>query len=110
MWMANLGSRSVKNPEFFFVPFTIIRSICLLQIMTNIFSGNCPPSDIGLMIGAARIGQSSAKRKGHFALFNCLVLGQTKYKCVQRVYCNLYPVKVFYGSHRMDRPDSTTRH
>ena len=46
--------------------------------------------------------QESAKRKGHFALFNCLVLGHTKYKGVQRVYCNPFPRKMFYGSHRMD--------
>ena len=62
--------------------------------MTYLFSGNCPPSDIG----AAGIGQT----QGHFALFNCLVLGHTKYKGVQRVYCNLFPAKIFYGSHRMD--------
>jgi hypothetical protein len=46
--------------------------------------------------------QESAKRKGHFALFNCLVLGHTKYKAVQRVYCNPFPSKMFYGRHRMD--------
>ena len=46
--------------------------------------------------------QESAKRKGHFALFNCLVLGHNKYKGVQRVYCNPFPKKMFYGGHRMD--------
>ncbi len=46
--------------------------------------------------------QESAKRKGHFALFNCLVLGHTKYKGVQRVYCNPFPAKPFHGSHRLD--------
>ena len=46
--------------------------------------------------------QDSAKRRGHFALFNCLVLGHTKYKGVQRVYCNPFPKQMFYGSHRMD--------
>ena len=35
--------------------------------------------------------QQSAKRKGHFALYNCLVLGHTKYKGVQRVYSNPFP-------------------
>jgi hypothetical protein len=30
------------------------------------------------------------------------VLGHTKYKGVQRVYCNPFPKKTFYGSHRMD--------
>ncbi len=31
--------------------------------------------------------QESAQRKGHYALFNCLVLGHTKYKGVQWIYC-----------------------
>ena len=46
--------------------------------------------------------QQSAKRKGHFALYNCLVLGHTKYKGVQRVYSNSFPAKPFHGSHRLD--------
>jgi hypothetical protein len=46
--------------------------------------------------------QESAKRKGHFALYNCLVLGHTKYNGVQRVYCNPFPAKPFHGSHRLD--------
>jgi hypothetical protein len=40
--------------------------------------------------------------RDHFALYNCLVLGHTKYKEVQRVYCNPFPRKPFYGSHRLD--------
>jgi hypothetical protein len=43
--------------------------------------------------------QDSAKRKVYSALFNCLVLGHTKYNCVQRVYCNPFPAKTFHGSH-----------
>ncbi len=35
----------------------------------------------------------------HFALFNCLVLGHTKYNSVQRVYCNPFLEKTFHGSH-----------
>ena len=46
--------------------------------------------------------RESAGRKGHFALYNCLVLGHTKYNGVQRVYCNLFPAKQFHGSHRLD--------
>ena len=46
--------------------------------------------------------QDSARRKGHFALYNCLVLGHTKYSGVQRVYCNPFPAKTFHASHRMD--------
>ncbi len=46
--------------------------------------------------------QDSAKHKGHFALFNRLVLGHTKYNSVQRVYCNPFPAKTFHGSHCLD--------
>ena len=46
--------------------------------------------------------QDSARRKGHFALHNCLVLGHTKYSGVQRVCCNQFPAKTFHTSHRMD--------
>ena len=45
---------------------------------------------------------SCSRRKGHFALFNCLVIGHNKYKGVQRVYCNPFPAKPFHGSHRLD--------
>ena len=44
----------------------------------------------------------SALRKGHFSLYNCLVLGHTKYSGVQRVYCNPFPAKPFHGCHRLD--------
>ena len=46
--------------------------------------------------------QDSAKRRGHFALYNCLVLGQTKHNGVQRVYCNPFPDHTFYGSPRLN--------
>ncbi len=46
--------------------------------------------------------QESAQRKEHFGLFHCLVIGHTKYKGVQRVYCNPFPAKPFHGSHRLD--------
>ncbi len=46
--------------------------------------------------------QDSATRKGHFALFNCLVLGHTKYNGVRWVYCNPFLEKTFHGSHRLD--------
>ncbi len=46
--------------------------------------------------------QESARRKGHFALYTCLVLGHTKYSGVQRIYCCQFPAKPFYGSHRLD--------
>jgi hypothetical protein len=44
--------------------------------------------------------QESAQRKGHFASLNCLVIGHTKYKGMQRIYSNQFPP--FYGSHRLD--------
>ena len=46
--------------------------------------------------------QESAQRKGHFALFNRLVIGHTKYNGVQQVYCNPFPAKPFHGSHLLD--------
>ncbi len=39
--------------------------------------------------------QESAKRMGHFALYNCLVLGHTKYNGIQPVNCNPFPAKPF---------------
>ena len=83
-----------KYLNIFFVPFTIIRIIRFIQLMTYIFQVTALLQTLEL--------QESAKRKGHFALFNCLVLGHTKYQGVQRVYCNPFPAKKFYGSHRMD--------
>ncbi len=80
---------SMKNACASTCAFTLMHIIRLILII----AGNFPPSDIG----AARIA-----RKGHFALFNCLVLGHTKYKGVLRVYCNPSPNQMFYGSHRMD--------
>ena len=46
--------------------------------------------------------KTSRKRTGHFALYNCMILGHTKYEGVQRVYCDPFPRKLFYGSNRMD--------
>ena len=62
MWLADLGSRSdggsnhsiSKYLRIFLVHVTIIRIMHLIQIMTHIVSGYCPPWDIG----AARIGKT----------------------------------------------------
>ncbi len=58
--------------------------------------------------------QESAKCKGHFALYNCLVLCHTKYSGVQRVYCCPFPAKPFYSSHRLElimiRPPGIDNH
>ena len=43
----------------------------------------------------------SAQHKGHFTLYNCLVLGHTKYNSVQLVYCNPFSAKPFHGCHRL---------
>ena len=40
--------------------------------------------------------------RGHFVLHNCLILGEIKYKGVQRIYCDPFPKKLYYGSNRMD--------
>ena len=99
MWLADLGSRSQggsnhwisKNRGIFLVVCTIIRIIRLIHIMLQ----------VNALLQTLEL-QESAERKGHFSLFNCLVLGHTKYSGVQRVYCNPFPAKMFYGSHRMD--------
>ncbi len=57
--------------------------------------------DINVIVFADKC-KESAGHKGHFALYNCLVIGHTKYTGVQRVYCNLFPKKPFYGSHQLD--------
>jgi hypothetical protein len=71
--------------------FSIIR---LIRIMHIIFQVTALLATLEL--------QESARRKGHFALYNCLVLGHTKYSGVQRVYCNPFPAKTFHASHRLD--------
>ena len=99
MWLADSGSRSEdggnhwisKWEDIILVVYTIIRIIRLIHIM----------SQVDALLKTLEL-QESAQRKGHFALFNCLVLGHTKYKGVQRVYCNPFPTKMFHGSHRMD--------
>ncbi len=95
MWMADLGSRSngrsndsiTKYLKICLVPFTFIRH----GFISIISSGNCPPSDIW----AARIGRHT----GYFALFNCLVLGHTKYKGMQQVNSIHFHRKVWESSH-----------
>ncbi len=72
-------------------PFSIIRIIRFIYIMSQV-NALLQPLEL----------QESAQRKGRFSLFNCLVLGHTKYKGVQRADCNPFPTKMFYGSHRMD--------
>ena len=37
--------------------------------------------------------QDSAQHRGHFALYNCLVLGHTKFPGVQRICCSPFPAK-----------------
>jgi hypothetical protein len=37
-----------------------------------------------------------------FALYNFLVISHTEYNGVQRVYCNPFPKKPFYGRHLLD--------
>ena len=86
MWLVDLGSRpnsgsnhSISNYlRIFLVPFSIIRIIRFIHIM----------SQVNALLQTLEL-QESAQRKGHFALFNCLVLGHTKYRGVQRVYSTL---------------------
>ncbi len=99
MWLADLASRpnsgsnhSISNYlRIFLDAFSIIRIIRFIHIM----------SQVNALLQTSEL-QESAQRTGHFSLFNCLALGNTKYMGVQRVYCNSFPMKMFYGSHRMD--------
>ena len=71
--------------------FTIIRLILIIHIILQV---------VALLETLELL--DSAKRKGHFALYSCLVLGHTKYSGVQRVYCHPFPAKTFHGCHSMD--------
>jgi hypothetical protein len=77
--------------NFSFVSFAIIGVIEIIIIILQ----------INALLATLELNDS-AQRKDHFALYNCLVLGHTKYNGVQRVYCNPFPAKPFYGSHRLD--------
>ena len=82
----------MKKSVLFFVAICAI--IRLIRIM-------CIILQVTALLATLEL-QDSARRKGHFALYNCLVLGHTKYSGVQRVYCNPFPAKTFHASHRMD--------
>ncbi len=90
----------MKIADILFVVPTIIEVIVMIVI---ILQENALLETLEL--------KDSAQRKGHFALYNCLVLGHTKYHGVQQVYCNPFPAKPLYGSHRLDlvmiRPPGT---
>jgi hypothetical protein len=55
-----------------------------------------------ILQGQAQLGrfelQKSAKDKGHYALYNCFMLGHTEYNGIQRVFCNKFPIKLFLPS------------
>jgi hypothetical protein len=76
---------------FFVVVVTIIEVIVIIVIILQ----------VNALLETLEL-KDSAQRKGHFALYNCLVLGHTKYNGVQRVYCNPFPAKPLYGSHQLD--------
>ncbi len=88
-----MGITSTKEKDLnnFFYGFFIIRIICFIRIILQ----------VDALLKTLEL-QGSARRKGHFGLFNCLVIGHTKYKGVQHVYCNPFPAKPFHGSHRLD--------
>jgi hypothetical protein len=80
MWLADLGSRpnsgsnhSISNYlRIFLDPFS---SICIIRFIHIMSQLNALLQTLDL--------QESAQRKGHFSLFNCLVLGHTKYRLLQ---------------------------
>ena len=77
--------------EYFFLFVLIIGVIVIIVIIVqvNALLDTLELTDSGLC-------------KGHFSLYNCLVLGHTKYSGVQLVYCNPFPAKPFHGSHQLD--------
>ena len=84
-----LNHQNCANISFFLVIIIGVIVIILIIVQVNALLETLELTDSG-------------QRKGHFALYNCLVLGHTKYSGVQRVYCNQFPAKPFYGSHRLD--------
>ena len=89
--LAVLNSHMKFVWTFHFFKFTIIGIIVIIVVIVQV---NALLETLDLT--------ESAQRKGHFSLYNCLVLGHTKYNGVQRVYCNPFPAKPFYGSHRLE--------
>ena len=111
MWLADLGSRSdggsnhsiEKYLKIFLVPCTIIRIIRIIQIMTNIFSGNGPPADIG----AARIGQT----QGPFCTVQLFGAGAHQVQwCAAGLLQSISDENVLRKSSNGPRPDSATGH
>jgi hypothetical protein len=86
-----ITSLKEKDLNIFFARFSIIHIIHFIRIILQ----------VDALLKTLEL-HGSAQHKGHFSLFNCLVIGHTKYKGVQRVYCNPFPAKTFHGSHRMD--------
>ena len=82
----NSDMKIVEIFLFFLVPFIGVVVIIVIILQVN------------ALFEALEL-KESAQHKGHFALYNCLVLGYTKYNGVQRVYYNPFPAKPFYGSH-----------
>ena len=89
--MVGITSLKENNLNIFFDGFSIIHIIHFIRIILQ----------VDALLKTLEL-QGSAQRKGHFSLFNCLVIGHTKYKGLQRVYRNPFPAKPFHGSHRLD--------
>ena len=111
MWLADPGSRSngdsnhlIRNYlKLFFVPFSIIRIIHLIHIMTHILSGNCPPRDIG----AARIGLT----QGPFCTFQLFGAGAHQVQgCAAGLLQSVSVENVLWKSSHGPRHDSAAGH
>ena len=74
--------------------------VCLINVLRNfyVFTYYTPYTYFTYYLEL----QDSAKGKGHFVLYNCLVLRHSKYSGIQRVYCNPFLAKPFHGSHHID--------
>jgi hypothetical protein len=89
--LEELTSNQINNITYF-LSDNLFYSLCVLYLLLL---------QVDALLKTLEL-QESAQRKGHFALFNCLVIGNTKFKGVQPVYCNPFPAKLFYGSHQLD--------
>jgi hypothetical protein len=77
MWLADLGSSSNGGSNHSIEKYL---HLCALYDLYRLLQVSSLLQTLEL--------QESAKRKGHFPWFNCLVLGHTKYKGVQLVFGN----------------------
>ncbi len=81
------GSSNHASEKYLYVSFVLFTIIEIIEIIEIILQVNA-------LLATLKLTESAGNR-GHFALYNCLVLGHTKNNGVHRVYCNPFPAKPF---------------